>query len=221
MELRGMLLIDLKNSAKEINNFENHRIYKLTYSTKIKVGGICDLAMARLFASYHVDFLGLNLDAMSANSLLPETASEIINWLQGPKIIGEFEYTMPDEIIYLAEELKLDGVQVPANSGTLAFLDRGFDIFWQQDIKQLHSIAGNLPDKGQVIVEGCNKVDDIHHLPINLSRTWVDISNNFEVDLKQIKESGIVGLNYSVDRKSQNEIDNFLNLLSQLEQPIV
>ncbi len=85
----------------------------MNYKLKIKASGINDLTNARFFASQMLDWVGIDLNPLSELPLTLPDAEEIIGWLAGTRLVGEFEHRDGDEILYLTEQLGLDAIQVP------------------------------------------------------------------------------------------------------------
>ena len=85
----------------------------MNYKLKIKASGINDLTNARFFASQMLDWVGIDLNPLSEAPLTLSDAKEIIAWLAGTRLVGEFENRDTDEILYLSEQLGMDAIQVP------------------------------------------------------------------------------------------------------------
>lgn len=80
---------------------------------KVKIGNLANLAEARMVASLGADMAGFCLDKSSPRYVNPLLLSEIIAWLSGPLVIGEFSTDEPARnIADMAHMLKLDGVQI-------------------------------------------------------------------------------------------------------------
>ena len=80
--------------------------------TPIKASQIANLTDARYFAAWNVDWLGFCLDESALNFLKPAEFVAIREWVEGPKIVGEFGLKGSEEILQLAELMKIDAVQV-------------------------------------------------------------------------------------------------------------
>ncbi len=78
--------------------------------TLVKVGEINNLSDARFCAGMGVDFAGFNLDEGSTVS--PELFLAITGWIEGIKIVGEFETSTPAQIEALHEQFNFDFVQI-------------------------------------------------------------------------------------------------------------
>jgi phosphoribosylanthranilate isomerase len=80
--------------------------------TSVIVNGINNLSDARYCAGMGVDIIGFNLKLDDKERVQPETLKEITGWLAGVKLAGEFERAKPEIINDLADEFKLDYIQL-------------------------------------------------------------------------------------------------------------
>jgi len=85
-----------------------------TTPATIKASRIAHLTDARYFAAQGVDFLGFNLEEGTEGYLDPVYMKAIREWVEGPKIVGEFEHTPVRVIREAAVFYGLDAVQVSA-----------------------------------------------------------------------------------------------------------
>lgn len=81
----------------------------------IKASRITNLTDARYFAAKEVDFLGFNLEEGSEGYLDPIYMKAIREWVEGPKIVGEFSRARVEYVREAASFFGLDAVQVTAN----------------------------------------------------------------------------------------------------------
>ena len=78
---------------------------------KVKAGSITNLTDARYFAAREVEWLGFPIG--SGEGLIePAKVKAIAEWVDGVKIVGEFSFSTPAEIISLGQQIGLDAVQV-------------------------------------------------------------------------------------------------------------
>lgn len=80
--------------------------------TQIKASQITNLTDARYFAAWGIDWIGFDLEEGSENFVPPSSLLGIKDWIEGPKIIGEFNLLAADDILATASQLGLDGVQL-------------------------------------------------------------------------------------------------------------
>lgn len=80
--------------------------------TKVKASQITNLTDARYFAALEVEWLGFNLDKGSETFIEPQNAMAIKEWVEGPKIAGEFGLQDIATIRTYINEIGLDVVQL-------------------------------------------------------------------------------------------------------------
>ena len=80
--------------------------------TKIKASAVNNLTDARYFAAREVEWLGFRFsgDPEAAISLM--AAKAIAEWVDGVKLVGEFDFATVEEIVNADEQLHFDAVQV-------------------------------------------------------------------------------------------------------------
>ena len=78
----------------------------------IKASRITSLTDARYFAAKEVDYLGFNLEEGTENYLDPMHMKAIREWVEGPKILGEFATATPHFAAEAAAFFELDAVQL-------------------------------------------------------------------------------------------------------------
>ncbi len=83
----------------------------------VKASAITNLTDARYFAAREVDFLGFQLDAGAADYLDPIYMKAIREWVEGPKIVGEFDRSPAATAAEAADFFGLDAVQVSQTEG--------------------------------------------------------------------------------------------------------
>lgn len=88
----------------------------------IKASAITNLTDARYFAAKEVTFLGFNLEAGTPGYLDPMYMKAIREWVQGPKVTGEFDRTPAAVVREAASFYGLDAVQV-TRTDDLALLE--------------------------------------------------------------------------------------------------
>ncbi|MBK6933450.1 MAG: hypothetical protein IPH12_22310 [Saprospirales bacterium] len=78
----------------------------------VKASGITNLTDARYFAAREVHFLGFNLEEGTEGFIDPVFMKAIREWVEGPKIVGEFDRTPAGAVREAAEFYGLNAVQV-------------------------------------------------------------------------------------------------------------
>lgn len=81
-------------------------------TTKILAGPITNLTDARYFAAREVEWLLFSFDIGSENYVEPNARNAIREWVDGVKIVGEFNLMEAYEIREATEKFKLDAVQL-------------------------------------------------------------------------------------------------------------
>lgn len=85
-------------------------------TTLIKASRIAHLTDARYFAAKEADYLGFNLESGTEGYLDPIYMKAIREWVEGPKIVGEFSRTPIRVVSEAAAFYGLDAVQVTAKT---------------------------------------------------------------------------------------------------------
>lgn len=80
--------------------------------TSVIVNGINNLSDARYCAGMGVDVISFNLKLDDKTRMSSETLKEIVGWVSGVKLGGEFERAKPDIINQYADEFGLDYIQL-------------------------------------------------------------------------------------------------------------
>lgn len=78
----------------------------------IKASHITNLTDARYFAAKEVQFLGFNLEEGTEGFMDPIFMKAIVEWVEGPQIIGEFSSSSPGQVLEALDFFKLHGIQV-------------------------------------------------------------------------------------------------------------
>ena len=79
---------------------------------RIKAGHINNLTDARYFAAWGVYWLGLDMREGVKSALSVTDAKEIMEWIEGPRFVGEFGDSTPEFIAKCVNELGLKSIQV-------------------------------------------------------------------------------------------------------------
>ena len=80
----------------------------------IKASCVTNLTDARYFAAKEVQYLGFNLEEGTPSYLDPMYMKAIREWVEGPKIVGEFLHASPAYAAEAAAFLGLDAIQLNA-----------------------------------------------------------------------------------------------------------
>ena len=82
------------------------------YKPQIKASHITNLTDARYFAAWGVEWLGFTLESGQDHFIPPTQVAAIKEWIEGPKMVGEFSGLDTELIEETVELLKLYGVEV-------------------------------------------------------------------------------------------------------------
>ena len=112
----------------------------------IKASGITNLTDARYFAAKEVDFLGFNLEENTEGYLDPMHMKAIREWVQGPKVVGEFTHASTHYVREAAAFFGLDAVQVPATG-------HGADWAVLEGVPVIAALHADTPDLDRLLEE--------------------------------------------------------------------
>jgi phosphoribosylanthranilate isomerase len=115
---------------------------------KIKAGSITNLTDARYFAAWEVEWLGFNLSPGEENAISPMQAAAIREWVEGPKIVGEFSLSSKEDILHQVKELQLDAVQVGMFT----------------DLATVMDLSNELPVIKEIVIEKSTSAGDLEFM---------------------------------------------------------
>ncbi len=147
----------------------------------IKANSVTNLTDARYFAARGVDWMGFCLEPRHELSITPDTFRQIREWIDGVKIVGEYDLTPVPDIRLQAEELALDAIQV--------------GMFAERDA--LMGMKNLIAIKEVVLLENMEETDLLEHFLdyspfcqyflldfIKSGISWHDLQNNQPLPLK-------------------------------------
>ncbi|MBL7828806.1 MAG: hypothetical protein JNJ57_19375 [Saprospiraceae bacterium] len=135
---------------------------------RIKASRITNLTDARYFAAKEVQYLGFNLEEGTEHYLDPMYMKAIREWVEGPKIVGEFATASPAYAAEAAAFFGLDAVQINAE-GNLNALDQ------LAGIETILRIDGGLePALIRQIMSGAAAFVDVYLLDFTHVHNWED-----------------------------------------------
>ncbi len=142
---------------------------------KVKVSEVNNLSDARYCAGMGVDMIGFHLDTNHPRFIELSSVREIVNWVHGINVVGEFSVINVDNINYLAEELNLDYVQLPSAvmAEELARLNRPAIVRIDLRSGQEETVDQLLETLGAFVsffLLESDEMDSIEALEINLKR---------------------------------------------------
>lgn len=89
--------------------------------TFVKASSVTNLADARYFAAAGAEWLGFCFDKESHKNISLKYAEEILNWVNGPKIVAEISQQNINEINELVEKLGMDFIQTSERFQSIAY----------------------------------------------------------------------------------------------------
>ncbi len=111
--------------------------------TKVKASSVTNLTDARYFAAWEVEWLGFNFDPGADTYIQPQEMKAIKEWVDGVRIVGEFNLQTAAEVREAADLLELDAAQL----GMFADTD-SLSLLHSQEIPLLKEII--LQDPGEI-----------------------------------------------------------------------
>ena len=149
---------------------------------KVKASSITNLTDARYFAAWEVEWLGFCLDPADERYVRPQVVNAIKEWVDGPKITGEFGLQSAADVKAAIELLGLDAVQLSPVMETQALID----------------LQSTVPLIREIVIERDADADELAHqlemeqplvsaFLLNFDKngiTWADVRNGhvFSVD---------------------------------------
>jgi phosphoribosylanthranilate isomerase len=122
----------------------------MNLKTNIKLGEVNNLSDARYAAGLGAQFLGFNFCPTHPQYLAPSSVQEIVGWLTGPCLVGEWEDELADIILDTTERLHLDYAQL-----------NSFDPAKAKALKDICLIQNMLLDENSP-AELIRKIDEVH-----------------------------------------------------------
>lgn len=185
---------------------------------KIKAGNISHLTDARYFAAYGIEWMGFNFKSYDPNKIDIETAKTIIDWIEGPQIIAEFDGLDMDYIFQICHQLQINNIQLPIEYFTNELND--YEVIWKGDTKkndQLAAISAHL------LIENASDTDQLQNILQKNNTTIVKLNEDLEqsksiLQLPNLKAIEICGSSEEeVGVKAYDAINDLFDLLEEME----
>lgn len=140
----------------------------------LKVCGILELEDARYLAGAGVDYLGFVQHEESPRYAPPSLASDIIEWVHGPKPVGVFVNTPAKEVNTAADEAGFELVQLHGQESPelVAQVERPV-------IKALHVRHDASPEQLRTLFDRYDEVADYFLLDTHHSSVWGGSGESF------------------------------------------
>ena len=146
---------------------------------KIKAGSITNLTDARYFSAWEVEWLGFNLSQGEENAISPLQVAAMREWVEGPKIVGEFSLSSKEDILHQVAELQLDAVQVGMFT----------------DLTTVMDLSNELPVIKEIVIEKSSSAGDIEFMLSHFSPHASYFLLNFDkggFTWAEVKKGGIL-----------------------------
>jgi len=182
---------------------------------KIKAGNISHLTDARYFAAYGMEWMGFNFKTNDVNKIDIETAKTIIDWIEGPQIIAEFDQLNLDYIFQTCHQLQINNIQLPIEHFTTELND--YEVFWKGKASHLNKMEAFHKN---VLVENFSDVEIVKGILQKNENTIISLNENLElsksiIQLPNLKAIEICGS--SEDATGLKAFDAINNLFEWLE----
>lgn len=194
---------------------------------------ITNLTDARYFAALEVNYLAFNLEPGTANYLDPVLMQALREWVEGPKVTGEFSLaTHPGTVLEAARFYQLDAVLVPAEMELTALLEAGVEVVARTvaTATQVQEFLARYPAFGGVLLlELPDGVHDWNPLPEWLSTLTAQrpVLLQFAGSATDVpgllQQSGAAGLSLTggdeeqVGVKSFDDLNEVFDVLAEME----
>ena len=140
----------------------------MSFQTNIKLGNITNLSDARFAAAAGVTYIGFCFDPSNENYITPIKAKEIIDWVTGSSVVGEFGSQTLDEIRDISELLQVDVIEVNNSLLPDELLSLGKPIIKKVNVNQY------TVDQLQVEIDAYASVADAFHVYADSSQEKYD-----------------------------------------------
>lgn len=100
----------------------------MNYPFILRFSQISNLSDARYAAGMWADFIGFSFDPNNDAFIDPNQAKEIIQWVNGPKVVAEFGHQPIEWIDSICKQLQIDVIEIPHNYTVPEILERGYKI---------------------------------------------------------------------------------------------
>ncbi|HRH56075.1 MAG TPA: hypothetical protein PLS10_00400 [Chitinophagales bacterium] len=146
---------------------------------QLKIASITNLTDARFFSAIGAHYLGFCFDALNEKNISITKAKEIVQWLHEPVIVGEFgSHQSKEEIEFIAQEMKLDEIQIPLSHGQKDELP--FEKFLMLDKIQSINGSRDTTDFFVIKIDESNLADASLKTFISNNKVFIEVDFNKE-----------------------------------------
>jgi|GEM_PF-1156429 len=140
---------------------------------KIKAGNINHLTDARYFAAYGINWMGFNFKVNDPNKIDIETAKTIMDWIEGPQIIAEFDALDLDYIFQICSQLQINNIQLPIEYFINELND--YEVLWKGTVQQFSEME-TIPD--QLLVTDVTNINLLQPILQKNKNTIIRLTEN-------------------------------------------
>ncbi|MES2559113.1 MAG: hypothetical protein V4590_05200 [Bacteroidota bacterium] len=130
----------------------------MSFQTNIKLGNITNLSDARFAAAAGATYIGFCFDPTNENYIAPIKAKEIIDWVTGSSVVGEFGDQSMEEIRDISELLNVDVIEVNNTLLPDELLSLGKPVIKKINVNQFNTA------QLQTEIDAYEKVADAFHI---------------------------------------------------------
>ena len=151
----------------------------MSFLCKVKISNVTNLSDARYAAAVGIDYIGFCFDPASENYVAPIKAKEMIDWLSGSHIVGEFGNQSPEEIKDISELLNIDVVEVNNRILPDELLHIGKAIIKKIDLAEYND--EQLKNELQAYSSVCDAFHLFHSKSNHEPHTLVNLASTFQI----------------------------------------
>jgi phosphoribosylanthranilate isomerase len=182
----------------------------MNYPFKLKFSKIKNLSDARYASGMWADFIGFCFDPSSTSYIEPNKAKEIISWISGPAIVGEFGNQPPEWIHDFVSSFQLKVVQVPASYQHDLNLPKGIALM----VEAKESNITPMMEKADILITNNQSV--YQTLKSQLSQPIIYQINDLNEDVSNCDGIGLIGL--SEDKPGTSNQSAWTEFLGKWEE---
>ena len=191
----------------------------MALKTKV-IAKINSLTEARYFAAMGVDWLSFYLDPVFPNNIELDVAKDIIEWVQGPKILGAFNGMPIEEVFKIAEDIGLHGLAIGPHYDNVPETD--LELIWYLNLDEARKTDVGMVDMGTLFWQDLadNKREKVLALAAN-TKLYIQINvtaHNAMIMVESMGLEGIVvggGSEEVVGMQSFEKMDELLSSLTE------
>lgn len=202
----------------------------MNLKTFVKVGNISNLSDARYCAGFGVQMLGFNFDPNQPDAITPDTASEIMGWVEVENFVLECGEMKLEDIQRLLADSENPFIQVDIPSHAITLANQGQNVILrlqinsQEDLSILELNMGSLDQVKYLLIE--SEVSDLYPdldqkiVSINQIPVLKGYDNEASTILDQLNSNSFNGIalkGSAEEKPGYKDYDEFADILEILE----